>query len=312
MNKTIVIALGGNAILKKGESGTKEQQESNIRETCRQLIWFIQQGYRIVITHGNGPQVGNIILQNEIASKAVPAMPFDVCGAESQGFLGYIFQQSLFNAMKDALIDKPVATIVTQVVVNAKDPAFEEPTKPIGGFKTEKEAKEIMSQKPEETWREDAGRGWRRVVPSPKPLRIVELKMIKTLLENNYIVIASGGGGIPVVEEGKHLRPVSAVIDKDLAAAKLAEGLGADFLMILTDVDRVAINFNQPDEEWLEYMDLKLADRYLSEGHFKKGSMEPKVSAACNFVKAGGKAIITSQSKCVDAIQGKAGTRIIA
>lgn len=312
VKKTVVVALGGNAILQPGQDGTFEEQMSNVRLTCEQLAHMVQSGaYRVVVTHGNGPQVGNILLQNEVGKDVAAAMPLFVCGAESQGLIGYMIQQNLVNLL--AAQDKgdiPVATVVTQVVVDKDDPAFTHPSKPVGPFYSEAEAKALASEKGYDV-REDAGRGWRRVVPSPDPIEIFEKTAIRQLVEARSIVIASGGGGIPVVREEGQLKGVDAVIDKDLAGERLAVDVGAAIFMVLTDVDSVRLNYKTPEEKALRTMTAAEAKQYAEEGHFAKGSMEPKVRAAIRFVEAGGeRAIITSLSQAVAALEGQAGTTI--
>jgi len=310
-SELVVIALGGNAILQPGQRGTAEEQLENVRATCRQIVTLLEEGYRVVLTHGNGPQVGNIIIQNQ-ATDEVPAMPMDVCGAESQGMIGYMIQQSLRNELvRRGLTGWPVATIVTQVLVSADDPAFRKPTKPVGPFYDEEYARKKMAEG--ETWVEDAGRGWRRVVPSPDPKEIVELDVIRQLVRDRAIVICSGGGGIPVVrEQDGTLRGVEAVIDKDLAGQRLATGLGADVFMILTDVPQVALDWGKPTQRWVSRLTVAEARALQKEGHFKPGSMGPKVEACCRFVEAGGRrAIIGSLTQALDALSGRAGTSIL-
>jgi len=313
LSKRVVVALGGNAILQSKEKGSSEEQFNNVEKTCRQIAGMIKKGFEVVITHGNGPQVGNILIQNERARDIVPAMPLDVCGAESQGQIGYMIQQRLDNLFKEMGISYSVTTIITQVLVDEEDPAFTYPTKPIGPFYTEKEAKEFM-KKNKEKWIEDSGRGWRKVVPSPEPIEIIEKEAIKALLEKNIIVIASGGGGIPVIKkDGGVLQGVEAVIDKDLAGERLAFDVKADIFMMLTDVPKVAINFGKPYQKDLDRMNLSQAKTHLEEGHFPSGSMGPKVKAAIKFVELGGRcAIICSLRQALDALEGKAGTWIIA
>ncbi len=311
MGERVVVALGGNAILQPGERGTAEEQMENVRKTCEQIARMIKAGYEVVITHGNGPQVGAILLQNEIASKEVPAMPLDICGAESQGLIGYMIQQSLRNQLRKLGMDKEVATIVTQVIVDKDDPAFKNPTKPIGPFYTEEEAKRRMKEHPEEVWIEDSGRGWRRVVPSPDPKGIVEKEAIKAILKMGGIPIASGGGGIPVIYENGMLKGVEAVIDKDLAGERLAQDVEADIFMILTDVPYAYINYRKPDQKALKEVDVDELERYMNEGHFKAGSMGPKVKAVVRFIRDGGKrAIIASLEHALEALEGKAGTQV--
>jgi len=312
VKKTVVVALGGNAILQPGQKGTFEEQMQNVYLTCEQLAHMVESGkYRVVVTHGNGPQVGNILLQNEVGKDVAAPMPLYVCGAESQGLIGYMIQQNLVNLLAaQGKGDIPVATVVTQVVVDKEDPAFTHPTKPVGPFYSEEEAKALESEKGYDV-REDAGRGWRRVVPSPDPIEIFEKAAIRQLVEARSIVIASGGGGIPVIRENGKLEGVDAVIDKDLAGERLAVDVGAAIFMVLTDVDSVRINYKAPDEKALRTMTVAEAKRYAEEGHFAKGSMEPKVRAAIRFVESGGeKAIITSLSQAVAALEGQAGTTI--
>lgn len=311
--KTVVVALGGNALLQVGQKGTFEEQMQNVYNAAEQLTDMVLSGkWRLVITHGNGPQVGNILLQNEAGKHLVPPMPMDVCGAESQGMIGYMLQQALRNILAQrGRTDIPVVTVVTQVLVDKNDPAFQNPTKPVGPFYTKEEA---LRLKEEKGWHvvEDAGRGWRRVVPSPDPKAIVEKDAIRILVENHAIVIASGGGGIPVIKENGTYRGVEAVIDKDLAGERLAEDVGAQVFLILTDVDRVRLNYRKPNEVALSRMTVSEAKRYLAEGHFAKGSMEPKVKACVRFVEAGGElAIIASLNQATAALEGRAGTQIV-
>jgi len=310
--QVVVIALGGNAILQPGQRGTFEEQMENVHVTCEQLAQMVLSGkYKIVVTHGNGPQVGNILLQNEAAKDVAAPMPLFVCGAESQGLIGFMIQQSLGRLFTEAgRGDIPIVTIITQVVVDEGDPAFENPTKPVGPFYREEEAKRLERSLGYHV-REDAGRGWRRVVPSPDPIEIYEKEAVRQLVDARTIVIASGGGGIPVVEEDGLLRGVDAVIDKDLAGQRLAADVEAEVFMILTDVDQVKLNYKTPAEKGLSELTVEEAKRYHAEGHFAKGSMEPKVRAAIRFIEAGGeRAIITSLDKAVDALEGRAGTRI--
>jgi len=305
----LTIALGGNALLQYGQKGTFEEQLANARVTAKQIVEFIKRGYKVVITHGNGPQVGAILLQQEAGSSQVPAMPLHACGAMSQGLIGYMIQQSLINELRKAGIDMPVATVVTQVLVDRNDRAFRNPTKFIGPWYSEEEAKE----KDKLGWvmKYDVGKGWRRVVPSPDPIKQVEIEAIRRMVDSGIIVIASGGGGIPVVDE-EELEGVDAVIDKDLAGERLASSLGAEIFMILTDVEKVAINFKKEDQRFLDVLTLEEARKYYEEGHFPPGNMGPKVLAAIRFVERTGKtAIITSLDKAIDALDGKTGTRIV-
>lgn len=307
-----VVALGGNAILKPGQEGTARQQIENVNETMRQIGKMVLSGtYKIVVSHGNGPQVGNLMLQNEIAKEEVPSHPLDVCGAESQGFIGYMLSQSLDNVFnQNGRGDIPVATVLTQTLIDEDDPAFEDPSKPVGPFYTE-EAAERLKEEKDYDMIEDAGRGYRRVVPSPEPEAIVEKEPIRQLLAAHTVVIAAGGGGIPVVREGDKLVGREAVIDKDLASEQLAEDVGAEVLLILTDVESVYLNYNEPDQESLDRVTVDEASDYLEEGHFSKGSMKPKVKAGIKFVESGGKkAVITSLDKVFEALDGETGTTI--
>jgi len=309
--KKIVIALGGNALQDGNKDATAEAQLEIVRETVKHLADIIEDGNMVTITHGNGPQVGRIVIQNELASEVTPAMPFDVCGAMSQGMIGYHMQQALGDEMRKRGIKKPVATVVTQVVVDKEDPAFEKPTKPIGPFYSKEEADKISQEKGYKMI-EDSGRGYRRVVASPQPKRIVEIETIKTLIEKDNVVITVGGGGIPVIEEEGMLKGVAAVIDKDLASQRLAEDIDADILIVLTAVEKVAINFGKPNQKNLDRVSTEEMKKYAEEGHFAPGSMLPKVLAAIRFVESrpGRKAIITSLEKAKDAIKGLSGTII--
>lgn len=309
MSKKVVVALGGNAILKPKQAGTIEEQMENVLNASQNIVKLVKEGYEVVVVHGNGPQVGNILLQNAAARDQVPAMPLYVCGAESQGLIGYMIQQNIRNELKKQGMNKNVVTLLTQVVVDKNDPAFENPTKPVGAFYSEDEAQ--AGKYKGEHWIEDSGRGWRKVVASPKPLDVVELAEVKDLIDAGCIVVTVGGGGIPVVEENGQLKGVEAVIDKDLASALLAEELNADYLVIATDVPYVAINFGKPDQENLKTIDIPTAQKYLDEGQFGKGSMGPKVEAIMKFVGNGGTGIITSLDSLRDSIVGEAGTKIV-
>ncbi len=309
MKKLITVALGGNALLQYGQKGTFEEQLANARRTSKQLVELIRRGYDLVVTHGNGPQVGAILLQQEAGESQVPPMPLHACGAMSQGLIGYMIQQSLINELRAAGMDKPVATIVTQVLVDRNDEAFQNPTKFIGPWYPEDAAKE--KEKLGWVMKYDVGKGWRRVVPSPDPIAQVEIEAIKRMVDAGILVIASGGGGIPVVDESE-LEGVDAVIDKDLAGERLATSLGSDVYMILTDVEKVAINFKKPSQKFIDVMTLEEARAYYNEGHFPPGNMGPKVRAAMRFVeRTGNIAIITSLDKVIEALEGKTGTRII-
>lgn len=312
MGRVGVIAIGGNSLIKDKDHQTVPDQFDTARETCFHIAGMIEQGWDIVITHGNGPQVGFILLRSEIASHVLHTVPLDSCGADTQGAIGYMIQQCLYNEFKRRGIKKPVVTVVTQVVVDKEDPAFENPTKPIGPFYDEEKAKRYHKER---GWAitDDAGRGWRRVVPSPIPLEIVEKDAIKALIEKGFVVIGVGGGGIPVVrEEDGSLRGVEAVIDKDYASSLLASGIGADLFLISTAVPKVALNYGKPNQVWLDEMTLEEARRYLAEGHFPPGSMGPKIEAVIQFLEKGGKkAIITSPENIERALKGETGTHII-
>lgn len=309
--KKIVIALGGNALQSADSDGTARSQLEVVKKTCKSIAQISCNHYEMAIVHGNGPQVGRIIMASETAKNVVPAMPFDVCGAMSQGYIGYHLQQCLRYALQEHNRNVPVVTIATQMVVERSDPAFENPTKPIGVFYTKEEAEKLKAEKGY-AMKEDAGRGWRRVVPSPLPRKIVEIDAIRRLWDNT-IVVACGGGGVPVVEKPDGtLEGVDAVIDKDFAAELLAEQVDADILMILTEVEKVAVNFKKPDQKDLSHMTLKEAVKYVEEGQFAPGSMLPKVEAAMKFVRHDPtkKAIITSLDKSLEALEGKTGTVI--
>ena len=309
MAQKIVVALGGNALQSGNGPATAQAQLEVVKNTCERIAEIAESGYEVGVVHGNGPQVGRILLASETAKDVTPAMPFDVCGAMSQGYIGYHLQQALKYALKKRGKDIPVVTLATQVVVDAADPGFANPTKPIGPFYSEEESKAIAAEKGY-TMKEDAGRGWRRVVVSPIPKKIVEIDSVRRLWDST-IVITCGGGGIPVVEkEDGSLEGVAAVIDKDFAAELLAEMVEADTLMILTEVEKVAINFNKPDQENLSHMTLAEAEKHCADGQFAPGSMLPKVKAAMKFVTAypEKKAIITSLDKAIDALEGKTGT----
>ena len=311
MAEKIVVALGGNALQSGKSEPTAEAQLKVVRNTCERIADISDMGYEVAVVHGNGPQVGRILLASETAKDVTPAMPFDVCGAMSQGYIGYHLQQALKYALNKRNKNIPVVTLATQMIVEPDDPGFKNPTKPIGPFYSEEEAKALQEEKGY-TMKEDAGRGWRRVVASPIPRKIVEIDAVKQLWDST-IVITCGGGGIPVIENADgSLEGTAAVIDKDFAAELLAEQVDADVLMILTEVEKVAINFNKPNQENLSNMNLADAARYCAEGQFAPGSMLPKVQAAMKFVRAypSKKAIITSLDKAIDALNGKTGTVI--
>ena len=307
----IVVALGGNALSLDGKAtATAQQQVAN--QTAGLLARLVQAGHELAVVHGNGPQIGNIILHEEaINTEKTPTMPVDTCGAMSQGQIGYWLQNAFFNNFQALGINKPVAAMVTQVLVDPNDPAFSNPTKPIGPFYSEEEAKKLATERGF-TVKEDAGRGWRKVVPSPAPIDIVESDLVKMALDNQAILIAAGGGGIPVYYKDDKLVGLEAVIDKDFAAAKLAEIIDADVLLILTAVDTIKINYGQPDEQSISQMTLDQARQYIAEGQFAPGSMLPKVEASIKFVSTGGgrQAIITTPEGALDAINGLTGTKI--
>lgn len=314
--KTAVIAVGGNALLRAGEAPTVEAMLANVSRTCEQLAALIARGYDLVITHGNGPQVGNILLQNELAPAEVPRMPLDVCGAMSQGQIGYLLQQGLTNALRrTGLSDKVAASIVTQVLVDEHDLAFSHPTKPIGGYYTAEEAEELRRTRGWTMGEDPKGRGFRRLVPSPDPKEIVERKAIRRMVfggENQAeVVIASGGGGIPVILRDGKLVGVEAVIDKDLAACVLATNIDERLFVMLTDVDHVYLDFRKPTQRRLERATVSELKRYLAEGHFMEGSMEPKIRAAIRFLEAGGaEAVITASEHLVAALEQGWGTHL--
>ncbi len=311
--KKLVIAIGGNAIQPAGDAGSAESQRRRLEETCSKLADLVQAGYDFVLTHGNGPQVGNILLQNEESRQLVPAMPLDVCGAESQALIGYLIAQALRNEFARRRIERPVACIVTQTLVDANDPAFATPTKPIGPY-YEREADLIVKRA--KGWKlvADPRGGWRRVVPSPQPVGIVEKDTILRLVGDGdgCVLICTGGGGIPVVRRGGSLHGVEAVIDKDLAAAVLARVIGWKTLVIATDVEKVALDYGKPSQRPLDRMTLTEAKAHLAAGQFPPGSMGPKVLAAIQFLESGGeRAVITDLAHLDAAVEGKAGTQIL-
>lgn len=311
--RKIVVALGGNAIL--SDSPTAEAQKQALKDTAKQLVKLVKNGDELIITHGNGPQVGNLLLQNIAAdSEKNPAFPLDSLVAMTEGSIGFWLQNAMQNELTKAGIDKSVATVVTQVLVDKEDPAFKNPTKPIGPFYSEEEAKAEM-EKSNDTFKEDAGRGWRKVVPSPKPKGIKEIEAIQTLIDNKQLVIAGGGGGIPVVEAADGtLEGVEAVIDKDFASQTLAGLIDADLFIVLTGVDNVYVNFNQPDQKKLENVTVAELEEYIQQDQFAPGSMLPKVQATMAFVseKPGSKAVITSLENLENLIESDAGTIITA
>jgi len=314
--KLAVVAIGGNSLIKDEKHKTVEDQYQAAKETCYHIADMIEAGWDVAIGHGNGPQVGFILRRSEIAAKVegMHEVPLDVCGADSQGAIGYALQQNLQNELYRRGIKKNVATIVTQVLVDKNDPAFQNPTKPIGGFMDEAEAKR---REKELGWavREDAGRGWRRVVASPLPKEVVELETVKTLLNAGIVVITVGGGGIPVIDKGEgEYVGTAAVIDKDYASSLLAREINADLFVISTAVEKVALNFGKPDQKWIDRMTLAEAKQYLAEGtHFAKGSMAPKIQAIIWFLEANpnGKALITNPENIGRALKGETGTWIV-
>lgn len=311
MGKKAVIAIGGNSILPAGRRGTISEQFANTIETAEHIADMIMMGYDLVITHGNGPQVGNMLLRSEKTEDILYPLPLDICDSNTQGSMGYMIQQALGNVLKEKKIKKEVVTLVTQVVVDRNDSAFKKPTKPIGPFYSKEKAEKYRKEKKWEI-AEDAGRGYRRVVPSPEPLEIVENEIIKKLIEDDVIVIAVGGGGIPVVSEKNRLSGVEAVIDKDLASSLLASNISAELLLISTNVEKVFLNYNKPNQKGIDRMTVEDAKKYLSEGHFPPGSMGPKIEAGIRFLEKGGKEVIITSPQCIgDALKNKTGTHIV-
>ncbi|NEW63258.1 carbamate kinase [Granulicatella sp. zg-ZJ] len=312
MGKTIVVALGGNAILST-DASAKAQQEALVK-TSKYLVRLIEEGHRLVITHGNGPQVGNLLLQQAAAhSEKNPALPLDTCVGMTEGSIGYWLQNAMGNILKEKNINRPVVSVVTQVVVDEKDEAFVNLTKPIGPFLTEEEAK-VAAQETGDTYKEDSGRGYRKVVASPKPVRIHEIEVIKKLVKDDVIVVAVGGGGIPVVERANgQLEGVEAVIDKDFASQRLAADIEADLFIVLTGVDNVYVNFNKPDQRKLEEVTLNELEEYITQNQFAPGSMLPKVEATMSFVKSfpKGKAVISSLENIEAVVSGTGGTVVV-
>src|SRR5512135_3184562 len=313
--KVAVIAIGGNSLIKDPKRVTVEDQEQALRETAAHVADMVEAGWDVAIGHGNGPQVGYILRRSEIAAKVegMHEVPLDVCGADSQGAIGYALQQNLQNELRRRGISKPVATVVTQVLVDRNDPAFKNPTKPIGGFMDEAEGKRRQT---EMGWSvvEDAGRGWRRVVASPLPKEIIEIEAIKALIAAGVIVISTGGGGIPVIRnEAGNLEGVAAVIDKDFGSSLLANNVGAELFVISTAVEKAALNFGRPDQKWLDKLTVDEAKKYLAEGtHFAKGSMAPKVQAIIRFFEGGGQqALITNPDNIGRALKGETGTWVV-
>lgn len=310
MKKLAVVAIGGNAVNRPGEEATAENMIKNLSETAHYLANMLEE-YDIVITHGNGPQVGNLLVQQDLAKHVIPQFPLDVNDAQTQGSLGYMIALTLENELKKRNINKYIAAVVTQIIVDKNDQAFQKPTKPVGPFYSKEEAEKLAADK---GWimKEDAGRGYRRVVPSPIPLDIIEKDVIKMLVEKGVIVIAAGGGGIPVIEENGCIKGVEAVIDKDRASSLLAKEIDADLLIILTGVEKVCINFKKADQKELDVLTVEEAKKYLSEGQFPAGSMGPKIEAAIDFVSSTGReCIITDMSVLDKALKGEKGTKIV-
>jgi len=308
----VLVSLGGNAILKHGQRGTVEEQEENVQNTAKHLASILRRGERLAITHGNGPQVGNILLQNEMAKEKLPPMPLDVCGAESQGMIGYMLQRALRSELESGGPKLAVVTVVSQTLVDAEDPAFRNPTKPVGPFYSANEAKQLRESK---GWHvvSDSGRGYRRVVPSPTPLDILEKETIIRLFETGTVVISVGGGGVPIIrEKNGTIRGVEAVLDKDRTAALLAKTLGVETLLILTDVEKVFVNYGKPDQRALDRVTVQECKKYLSEGQFPEGSMGPKIESAVSFLSGspGRRVVITSLEMAEEALKGTAGTTI--
>lgn len=310
--KIAVVAVGGNSLIKDKAHQTVPDQYAAASESMTHIAGMIQAGWEVVVTHGNGPQVGFILRRSELSKHELHEVPLDYCGADTQGAIGYMFQQALYNEFHKRGMEKQAATVVTQVVVDRHDQAFENPSKPIGSFMEQAMAQQRAEA---EGWSvvEDAGRGWRRVVPSPLPVRIVQRDAIDSLIHGGFVVIAVGGGGIPVVEDDQgNLAGVEAVIDKDFASALLASTLKANLFLISTAVPQIALNYNQPDQQWLERITVAEARQYMQQGHFAKGSMLPKVQAAINYLEAGGEeALVTDPENIERALAGETGTRIV-
>lgn len=312
MNPRIVVALGGNAILRSKELSSYDEQFENVRRTCRQIVRLIAEGFQPIFTHGNGPQVGNLLIQNEAAAHLVPPVPLDVCGAETQGQIGYMIQQALRNELDALGLSRPVTSLVTQVQVDADDPAFELPTKPVGPFLPREVAERRMREKGE-AWAGIDARGWRRLVPSPQPVGIVEIDVIRALLDAGAVVVAGGGGGVPVLRrpDGR-LQGVDAVVDKDLAAARLALEVSAPILLILTDVPGVALDFGKPTQRFLGAVTLAELEHHLVREPFPVGSIGPKVRAAYRFIRDGGRqATICALEDALAGLRGEAGTVVV-
>jgi len=310
--KVAVVAVGGNSLIRDKTRRTIPDQYAAASESMNHIANMVETGWDVVITHGNGPQVGFILRRSELSLHELHPVPLDYCGADTQGAIGYMFQQALYNEFRQRGVAKQAATVVTQVLVDSKDPAFENPTKPIGSFMEQDTA---IKHRSEDGWAvvDDAGRGWRRVVPSPFPVKIIQGEAIQTLIQAGFVVIGVGGGGIPVIEdENGDLVGVEAVIDKDFASSLLASTIQADLFLVSTAIEKVALNFNKPDQRWLDQITLTEAKQYLAEGHFAKGSMEPKVQAIIGYLEQGGKeAIVTTPENISRALAGETGTRFI-
>ncbi|MCK4693177.1 MAG: carbamate kinase [Anaerolineales bacterium] len=310
--KVAVVAVGGNSLIKDKARRTIPDQYSAASESMNHFADMVEAGWDVVITHGNGPQVGFILRRSELSLHELHPVPLDYCGADTQGAIGYMFQQALYNEFRQRGVNKQAATVVTQVLVDSKDPAFENPTKPIGTFMEQDTA---INHRNQDGWAvvEDAGRGWRRVVPSPLPVKIIQGEAIQTLIQAGFVVIGVGGGGIPVVEdENGDLIGVEAVIDKDFASSLLAATIRADLFLISTAIEKVALDFNKPDQRWLDQVTIAEARQYLDQGHFAKGSMEPKVQAIIGYLENGGQeAIVTNPENIGRALAGETGTRFI-
>ncbi len=308
-----ILAVGGNSLIADEAHKSVEDQYQAIEETCRHIAGLLARGWRVVVTHGNGPQVGFILRRSELSRHELHDVPLDSCGADTQGAIGYQIQKAMYNEMKAWPVRPEVATVVTQVLVDREDPAFKQPSKPIGSFMDEKLAAERRDQ---DGWDvvEDAGRGWRRVIASPRPVRILELEAIRRLLEHDIMVVAVGGGGIPVVMDARgDLAGAAAVIDKDLATSLLARELGADLLIISTAIEQAYLDFKKPGQRPIARMTVAEAKRYLAEGHFAPGSMKPKIEAVVEFLEAGGKqALITDPPHLLAALEGRTGTWVVA
>lgn len=308
----VLVAMGGHAFMQRGEAGGIQEHVRSAAAICGSLMTLVERNYNLVITHGNGPQVGNLLLQTELTRESVPPMPLDVLVANTEGFLGYVLQQALLNHLRRREIKRYVVTMITQVLVEREDPAFQRPSKPIGPFLSQAEAEERRERL---GWQiiEDAGRGWRRLVASPRPVRVVQRHMIRDSARAGHIVVACGGGGVPIVHgpQGDY-QGIEAVIDKDLTSSVLAAEIGSELLIILTDVSQVYVHYGQPQQQALGAVTLEEIERLQGEGHFAQGSMGPKVEAIVTFLKAGGKrGLITSPDRLADAMDGRAGTHFV-